>query len=150
MRMLVLTVDAEGVDLSRAGALTVLSLRALPGAGPAYVVDVLALGGRAAFASGLGALLQDAIWWTLNKAEPLLLNSRLRKCAFASLCPLLCICADAGRLSGQDCAEKGDGAHPLRGRKHAVRASSGAALVHVARSLTCAVGRLAGTWTSGR
>jgi cycloartenol synthase len=33
-------------------------------------------------------LLQDAVWWTLHKAEPLLFGSRLRKCvagcAFAS------------------------------------------------------------------
>ena len=42
-------------------------------------------------------LLQDAIWWTLNKAEPLLLNSRLRKCgANASGC-LALRSADAGR-----------------------------------------------------
>lgn len=57
--------DAEGRNLSRAGALTVacfLGVAASPREGdpppPAFVVDVQALGGRAAFGSGLGDLLE--------------------------------------------------------------------------------------------
>ncbi len=36
--------------------------------------------------------VQDAIWWALHKAEPLLLNSRLRKCVFCLVVLVLVVC----------------------------------------------------------
>jgi cycloartenol synthase len=69
-------------------------------------------------------LIQDAIWWTLMKAEPLLLGSRLRKCVLRAcfsrsppgMLPRVCPSHTLPWLLLfllQGCAGQGNGAHSL-------------------------------------
>ena len=60
--------------------------------------------------------IQDAIWWTLHKAEPLLFGSRLRKCVdLRRTCRFLHAVCSRGCAAPQGGAQEGDAAHPLRG-----------------------------------
>lgn len=55
-----LVFDSEGVNLSRTGPLTVAVFRGVfPEDSPAYVIDIQTLGGKAAFMTGLGSLLES-------------------------------------------------------------------------------------------